>query len=306
MTLDNPASRSDIYLALQVLRQLPGKSERVEIQIEREESDMDTLRPGSTGDDVKRLQERLSKLGFPPGKIDGDFGPGTEAALRAFQQSRMMLADGIAGPRTLTKLGLIRDASLTSVIPQVTVEKTCVMFPFTPRKNIAANLPVVLQELLNAEMGDKPMVLMALATIRAETEGFVPVSEGKSRWNTSPGGKPFDLYDKRVDIGNSQAGDGALYCGRGFIQLTGKANYKFHGKAIGMGNQLVDNPELANDPEIAARLLCSFLKDKEGEIKAALVANDLRHARRLVNGGSHGLEQFSDCYQRGFPLLQDM
>ena len=36
------------------------------------------------------------------------------------------------------------------------------------------------------------MVLMALATIRAETESFEPISEGKSKFNTSPGGRPFD------------------------------------------------------------------------------------------------------------------
>ncbi|MFA5242593.1 MAG: peptidoglycan-binding protein [Sulfuricella sp.] len=267
---------------------------------------MNTLRPGSSGDEVKLLQSRLAELGFPPGKIDGDFGPGTEAAVRAFQHSRMLLADGIAGPRTLAALGLVSDAALPSAIPQVTVEKTCVMFPYTPRKNIEKYLPAVLQGLVEAELQEKPMVLMALASIRAETEGFVPISEGKSRFNTSPGGKPFDLYDNRADIGNSQPGDGARYCGRGFIQLTGKANYRQHGRAIGLGDDLINNPELANDPLIAARLLCSFIKAKERAIKEALMEHDLRHARRLVNGGSHGLDRFTDCYQRGQALLKDV
>lgn len=267
---------------------------------------MNTLRPGSSGDEVKLLQSRLAKLGFPPGKIDGDFGPGTEAAVRAFQHSKGLLTDGVAGPRTLAALGLVKDATLPSAIPQVTVEKACVMFPFTPRKNIAKYLPTVLQGLVEAELQDKPMVLMALATIRAETEGFVPISEGKSQFNTSPGGKPFDLYDKRTDIGNSQPGDGERYRGRGFIQLTGKANYRQHGKAIGLGNDLLNNPDLANDPVIAARLLCSFIKDKERAIKEALLEHDLRHARRLINGGSHGLDRFTDCYQRGQALLKDM
>jgi peptidoglycan L-alanyl-D-glutamate endopeptidase CwlK len=267
---------------------------------------MHTLRPGFSGDEVKLLQSRLAELGFSPGSIDGDFGPATEAAVRGFQSSQMLLADGIAGPRTLAALGLVGDATLPSAIPQVTVEKTCVMFPFTPRKNIEKHLPTVLAGLVEADLQDKPMVLMALATIRAETEGFLPISEGKSQWNTSPGGKPFDLYDKRGDIGNSQAGDGERYRGRGFIQLTGKTNYLQHGRAIGLGDDLVSSPELANDPLIAARLLCSFIKTKERAIKEALMDYDLRHARRLVNGGSHGLDRFTDCYRRGQALLEDM
>jgi len=60
---------------------------------------MATLHPGSSGREVEKLQTRLAELGFPPGKIDGDFGPATEAALLAFQQSQGLLADGVAGHR---------------------------------------------------------------------------------------------------------------------------------------------------------------------------------------------------------------
>ncbi len=264
---------------------------------------MDTLRPGASGADVSKLQTRLAELGLPPGKIDGSFGPATEAALLAFQKSRNLLADGVAGPRTLAALGLVDDGTLPSAIPQVSVEKVCVMFPHTPRPNIEKNLPFVLAGMVNAALQDKPMVLMALATIRAETEGFVPISEGQSRYNTSPGGKPFDLYDQRADLGNSQPGDGAKYRGRGFIQLTGKANYRQHGQAIGLGEQLLDAPERANEPAIAAALLASFLKARERPIKEALIVGDLRTARKLVNGGSNGLDRFEDCWRRGDGLL---
>jgi len=264
---------------------------------------MNTLRPGSQEDDVKKLQIRLAELGFPPGKIDGDFGPGTEAALMGFQASQGLLADGVAGPRTLAALGLMDDATLPSSIPEVTVSRVCVMFPETPRANIQTHLPTVLNSLVEAELQERPMVLMALASIRAETEGFVPISEGISRFNTSPGGRPFDLYDRRSDIGNSQPGDGALYRGRGFIQLTGKANYLEHGRAIGLGDTLLRDPEQANEPLIAARLLSSFIKAKERPIKVALQQGDLAQARRLVNGGSHGLDRFKDCYQRGLAVL---
>ena len=53
---------------------------------------------------------------------------------------------------------------------------------------------------------------MALATIKAESAGFAPISEGKSKWNTSQGGEPFDLYDFRTDIGNGKKGDNHGSC----------------------------------------------------------------------------------------------
>ncbi|MEW5771171.1 MAG: peptidoglycan-binding protein [Pseudomonadota bacterium] len=262
---------------------------------------MDTLKLGASGKDVERLQKRLQKLGFPPGNIDGDFGPGTEAALIAFQRGRGLLADGVAGPRTLKALGLADDDALASAIPGVTPQLVARLFPYTPLGNIKANLPPTLAGLQAYGLVDRPMVLAALATIRAETESFEPVAEARSRYNTSPNGHPFDLYDKRRDIGNRGAPDGEKYRGRGYVQLTGRANYERYGKALGV--RLLDKPELASVPEIAGRLLAAFLKDKERVIKEALLEGDLRAARRAVNGGSHGLERFSDTYQRGLALL---
>lgn len=264
---------------------------------------MNTLKLGSKGAAVTRLQKKLAKLGFSPGSIDADFGPGTEAAVLAFQRSEGLLADGVAGPRTLAALGLTKDDTLPSVIRQVTPRVVSEMFPFTPIGNIKASLPAVREALEEAGLVDKAMVLMALASIRAETESFLPVSEGQSRFNTSPGGKPFDLYDMRRDLGNHGPPDGARFCGRGFIQLTGRANYLRCGQMIGLGGKLAQNPELANEPKTAARLLAAFLKGRERQIKEALVEQDFRAARRLVNGGSHGLERFVDAYRRGDALI---
>src|SRR5512132_589101 len=166
------------------------------------------LKEGCAGQAVAKLQARLKKVGFNPGRIDGDFGPATKAALIGFQKSAGLLADGIAGPRTLKALGLVANDDLPSVIPGVTVTIVSKMFPVTPVDNIRENLPFVLQGLVERALGDKPMVLMALATIRAETECFQPINEGLSKFNTSPGGHPFDLYDFRADLGNHAKGDG--------------------------------------------------------------------------------------------------
>jgi putative chitinase len=195
--------------------------------------------------------------------------------------------------------------NIVSLIPDITVEIAAGMLPDTPRANIESNLPVVLNALVTPQLVDKQMILMALATIRAETASFLPISEGQSHFNTSPGGSPFDLYDYRADLGNLGPPDGERFRGRGFIQLTGRSNYALHGAAIGMSNQLIDDPDLANDPGIAARLLASFLKVHEEKIRAALAAQNLAEARRLVNGGSNGLDAFEAAYATGLLLVPD-
>jgi len=58
------------------------------------------LRVGSRGAEVVRLQQRLHKLGFYRGPLDGLFGGGTDSAVRAFQKSAGLDADGIVGPKT--------------------------------------------------------------------------------------------------------------------------------------------------------------------------------------------------------------
>lgn len=276
---------------------------------------MPVLKQGSSGPDVTALQTRLKALGFDPHGVDGNFGPGTKAALIAFQKSKGLTADGIAGPQTMNALqlggagvntgttsgsagsGVATGAALA--VAGVTAEIVAKMFPGVPITNIKENLPFVLQALSDAGLADKPMVLMALATIRAETGNFTPLSEFKSKFNTAPGGLPFALYDNRADLGNQGPPDGANFKGRGYIQLTGRFNYRVHGAAIGLGNQLIDNPKLANEPGIAAKLLASFIKSKEQAIRNALNAGDLKKARKLVNGGSHGLKEFKEAYHTG-------
>lgn len=54
-------------------------------------------RNGSSGDEVKKIQNRLTELGFYTGAVDGNFGDGTEQAYRAFQQAAGLTVDGIAG-----------------------------------------------------------------------------------------------------------------------------------------------------------------------------------------------------------------
>ena len=271
---------------------------------------MSDFQSGSAGTEVAKLQRALTKSGFPCGAADGVFGRGTLAALRAFQASEGLLVDGIAGAETCAALGLTRRRVVRRRRPagkgapiRYSPAKVRQLFSGAKLANVRRYLPAILRELSAAGMDDAKMVMMALATVRAETAGFEPVSEYRSKYNTSPRGHDFDLYDNRKDLGNRGAPDGERYRGRGFIQLTGRANYQRIGKKIGLGSRLEKEPELANDPDVAAKILVAFLADKQRRIKEALLENDLRTARRLVNGGSHGLGNFQKCFREGMKLF---
>ena len=61
---------------------------------------------GSTGAEVKAIQETLKDRGLYSGSIDGIYGAGTQAAVKKFQKQQGITADGIAGPLTLKRLGV--------------------------------------------------------------------------------------------------------------------------------------------------------------------------------------------------------
>lgn len=95
---------------------------------------MTLLRRGDSGAEVRRLQEALAAAGFGPrGGADGDFGPATDKALRAFQARHDLVADGIAGPKTWEALAghdtakLLHQRDIERVADELGVEVAAVM-----------------------------------------------------------------------------------------------------------------------------------------------------------------------------------
>ena len=193
--------------------------------------------------------------------------------------------------------------SEASAMAQLTPDLVVRMFPGAPRDNIKKYLPLVRRALTERGLVDKSMILMALATVRAECATFAPISEAPSPLNTEPPGHPFNKYDRRQELGNLGPPDGARYKGRGFIQLTGRKNYKLYGSLLGY--DLIGNPELANSPQPAAQILAAYLKENEPAIRSALAAGDLPAARRIVNGGLNGFDSFRGAFLAGAPLIRD-
>jgi predicted chitinase len=143
----------------------------------------------------------------------------------------------------------------------------------------------VIVDALKAEGIDTPRVEVAAAATIATETGFRPIAE-------YGGPNDFAKYEPGTSIGkslgNTQPGDGYRYRGRGFLQLTGRTNYRNYGTRIGAA--LEANPDLALDPYLAARILAVYFKDR-GVDKAA-EREDWTSVRKLVNGGLNGWDTF--------------
>ena len=103
----------------------------------------------------------------------------------------------------------------------------------------------------------------------------------------------FYMYDKdggrpkvAKDLGNTQKGDGVLFHGRGYVQLTGRSNYGKAGKLV--GSDLLGNADLALDPAIAGKIL--FAGMESGLFTSKKI-------RRLFQQIQRGLDQRAQDHQ---------
>lgn len=89
-------------------------------------------------------------------------------------------------------------------------------------------------------------------------------------------------YEGRDDLGNDQLGDGFRFLGRGIFQLTGRDNYTRFGKRLGL--DLVGNPSLAEQPDIAVRVACLYWADHN--LNAYADQDDIRATSNGINRGN--------------------
>jgi putative chitinase len=114
-----------------------------------------------------------------------------------------------------------------------------------------------------------------------------------SRFPTEASAQPYvnnpealanNVYAGRM--GNTQPGDGYIYRGRGYIQLTGRDAYTAVGKAAGL--DLVNSPDLAAAPENALRVACGFWAWKG--LNPICDTGDFNAVVKKINGGLNGLD----------------
>ena len=157
-----------------------------------------------------------------------------------------------------------------------------------PSLNIQRNWPLIEASLDKFDILTKNTAISAIGTTQVETGVFAPINEFGSHSYF------LKRYESRKDLGNVNPGDGYKYHGRGFIQITGRANYRFYGEALKV--DLENNPELALNPLIASDILAKYFKDKKINIYSE--SKNWLKIRKLVNGGLNGFEQFKSICEK--------
>jgi len=96
----------------------------------------------------------------------------------------------------------------------------------------------------------------------------------------------FAKYNGRKDLGNAQPGDGPMFHGRGPIQLTGRANYRRYGEALGLDFE--NNPTMVAMPAVGILVACKYWQDKG--LNELADRDDLDTITRKINGGTNGID----------------
>jgi predicted chitinase len=117
-----------------------------------------------------------------------------------------------------------------------------------------------------------------------ETDGFKTTREYSSG----------QQYEGRSDLGNTKPGDGQRYKGRGYIQITGRANYAEASKDLGVN--YVKNPERAANPEDAAKIAGWYYRERG--ISRQADAGNFTETTRRINGGQNGAADRQQRYER--------
>jgi peptidoglycan hydrolase-like protein with peptidoglycan-binding domain len=240
---------------------------------------------------VSRLQRRLR---IP---VDGYFGEDTEKAVRRWQSMHDEQGRRVRPGTGLPVTGGADDATWAAMMAARRKPDDWL----APRRlaralgastvDVAENWPLIEKALDEMGMEDDASRIAAAATVLVEVgPRFDPINEFGDR------GYFTRMYEGRADLGNTEDGDGARFHGRGYIQLTGRANYRTYGQRLGV--PLESKPHLALEPRVAARVLADYFRARD--VPASARTGDWRAVRQKVNGGLNGWPEF----QRAVKALQ--
>ena len=245
------------------------------------------MKVGSKGLEVFLLQE---KLNLPV--IDGDFGPGTEKVVKEWQEKNGLTADGIVGFNTWEKMFNLKfDLNkLDGVIPDVVIFQ----LPYIMEK-YSINTPLRLAHFLaqcQHESGNFSVVYENLNYSADSLKKVFPkyFSNGlETQFARQPEKIANRVYENRMGNGPATSGEGYKFRGRGYIQLTGKDNYKLFSQSIGV--DCVANPDLVATKYPLASAAWFFSRNGLNAIADKGATDDVAsQVSKRVNGGTIGME----------------
>lgn len=226
-----------------------------------------------------------------PLTVDGLYGRNTEHAIMDYQQFVMgsIPPSGIISPLSSTLSDLQRDLD-----SELTLDKLLAIMTFGKRSIITSYLPLLKEQLPAYNISTPLRVAHFLAQIGHESLSFKHTEEIASG----------SAYEGRLDLGNTEPGDGRRFKGRGLIQLTGRANYTAYSNYKGINFlELGNEQRIANEPQLALDVSLWFW-DKNN-LNAKADQDDVRGITRRINGGFNGLKDRESYLNRAKCLLQN-
>ena len=275
------------------------------------------LKKGDNNEQVKQLQVKL--------QLDpvGNFGPKTEEAVKMWQAAHGLTADGMVGDKTWAMI--MGEESHPQVQQQTAAVSNSTGLKLEKLKGhipdaVIAMIPAVAQKF---QIDSALRLAHFLAQCGHESGGFRLTKENlnysakglngifKKYFPTLESALPYErkpekiankVYGGRMGNGPEASGDGAKFCGRGYIQLTGKDNYTAFGKSI--GEDVCANPQVV--AEKYALLSAAWFFNKNGLHKMADGgATDavVTSITKRVNGGTIGLPDRIKHFKEYYHLL---
>jgi putative chitinase len=276
------------------------------------------LRVGSTGEEVKKIQELLGV------DIVGKFGPKTEAAVKGWQSANGLTPDGVVGPNTWAKMFAPKvDAPQPAPVIQPVVQNTAFKLD-----KLKGHIPqAVIDQIPDtaARFGITNTLRLAhfLAQCGHESGGFRAVQENlnygakglltifKKYFKTIEKANAYQrkpekianlVYGNRMGNGPESSGMGWKFRGRGYIQLTGFENYKLFDATV--PEDIIATPDLVATKYALASAGFFFKKNNLWSICDKGSSPDVvTSVTKRVNGGTIGLADRQKHFKEYYNLL---
>jgi putative chitinase len=274
------------------------------------------LKKGDNNENVKLMQQ---KLGIEPAVTN--FGPKTEQAVKDFQAKHGLTADGVVGPKTwemimgqsaptpqpaapIASVGGLKLDKLKGHIPDAVIQ----MIPDTAAK-FGINTPLRLAHFLAQCGHESGGFRVTQENLNYSAKGlngifkkYFPTEAAATPYARNPQKIANKVYANRMSNGDEGSGDGYKFRGRGYIQLTGRANYTAFGKSI--GEDIASNPDAVSGKY--ALLSAAWFWSNNGLNKLADGGSTdtvVTTITKRVNGGTIGLVDRIKHFKEYYHLL---